>query len=424
VGAPLVGPTAPSTGVHDDLFARILVLGDGRRRAAIVCLDLVGQEMALCDEIRAEVRRKTDIDTTLLCGTHTHSAPFTVPWSRAGCEWFEAEGRPWRSGLVGGVSDTVRRAAEGMSEVSLRAGRAPAQVGSNRRLPTDKGIVMKPNPDGPIAPWVDVLRVDGAGGRPMAVLFSHAAHPVIVHGASTLISADYPGYAMKEIERRLGGGVKALFAQGCGANINGDPLRGGFEAAQRAGERLGAAAAQAAAESEAIGPAELRIASATAALPFQDLPGPEECRRALAEAEQRLAQAAGKESNWSLRDNVLCLRDLLAKSERGERQTLRFEVQMLAVGKAWCLLAMPHEVFVEYQLWVDAHSPFARNMVLAYTNGCESYVPTDRDFPLGGYEATHTPKPSAALRYPHRAALRPGIEAQIKRTISGLWSRF
>jgi hypothetical protein len=270
---------------------------------------------------------------------------------------------------------------------------------------------------------VDVLRVDRADGRPLGVVFSHAAHPVIVHGSSTLISADYPGYAIKEVERRLGGGVKALFAQGCGANINGNPLRGGFEVAQRVGEMLGAAAAQAAAESEAIGPAELRIVSATAALPFQDLPKPEECRRVLAEAEQRLAQAGGKGANWYLRDNVLCLRDLLAKSERGERQTLRFEIQMLAIGKAWCLLAMPHEVFVEYQLWADKNSPFARNMVLAYTNGCESYVPTDKDFPLGGYEAAHTPTSASALRYPHRAALRPGIEAQIQQTISSLWSK-
>ena len=40
-------------------------------------------------------------------------------------------------------------------------------------------------------------------------------------------------------------------------------------------------------------------------------------------------------------------------------------------------------------------------MMLAYTNGCESYVPLDRDFALGGYEAGTFPDlGSASLRVP------------------------
>jgi hypothetical protein len=64
----------------------------------------------------------------------------------------------------------------------------------------------------------------------------------------------------------------------------------------------------------------------------------------------------------------------------------------------------------------------ASTMVLAYTNGCESYIPTDSDFALGGYEATASPKPSAALRYGHRQALKPGAERQIRQQIEALWS--
>lgn len=423
VGAPLLDNMRRSTGVHDDLFARVLVLGDGEHKAAIVCLDLEGIDFSWADEIREKVRARTGIATTLVNICHTHSAPFLMHWDTLGGEWFqEGAGLQWQKELVAKVVDAVAQANAHLVSARLRVGRAPVQVGSNRRLPTEKGIVMKPNPNGAVVPWVDVLCVDDAGGSPIAVLFSHAAHPVIVHGASTLTSADYPGYAVKEVKRRLGGGVTAMFAQGCCGNINGDPLRGGFEAAERAGQMLGGAAAQAAAESKPLEPAELRIASATAALPFQDLPSPEECKRALVQAEERLAKA-GKAADSFQRRTVASLRDLLAKSERGERQTLRFEIQLLAVGKAWCLLAMPHEVFAEYQLWADKESPFAHTMVLAYTGGCESYVPTDRDFPLGGYEAAHTPTPgAAALTYPYRAALRPGIEQEIRRQIQALWS--
>jgi hypothetical protein len=42
---------------------------------------------------------------------------------------------------------------------------------------------MARNPNGAVPPWVDVLAVESIEGKPIAVLFSHAAHPVIVHGA-------------------------------------------------------------------------------------------------------------------------------------------------------------------------------------------------------------------------------------------------
>jgi hypothetical protein len=56
---------------------------------------------------------------------------------------------------------------------------------------------MAPNPHGVVLPWVDVLSFEDPEGRPVAVLFNHAAHPVIVHAASTLITADYPGFAVR-----------------------------------------------------------------------------------------------------------------------------------------------------------------------------------------------------------------------------------
>lgn len=425
VGAPLVGALVPSTGVHDPLFARALVIGDGAQRAAVVCLDLVGMDFVLADEIRARVRHRSGITMTLLCSTHTHSVPFTVPWSVQGQRWLSGEGRAWRGQLIDRVTETVAQAAGRLTAVTLRVGRAPAQAGLNRRLQTPKGVVMKPNPQGVTVPWVDVLRVDGRDGKPLAILFSHAAHPVIVHGASTLISADYPAYAVAAVRRQFGGNTAIMFAQACGANINGEPLRGGFEAAQRAGEALGQAAAKAAAESKPIAVARLETRSVSFALPLQDWPPLEDCRRALAKAEARLAQAEAKgveeRSIWYRRDDVWCLGDLVEKAASGVPGTLRFDVNLLAVGSEFCLLAMTHEVFAEYQLWADQNSPFRHTMVLAYTNGCESYVPTDRDFALGGYEASASPEPSAALRYFHRQALRPGTERQIREQIRALW---
>ena len=79
-------------------------------------------------------------------------------------------------------------------------------------------------------------------GKRIAVLFSHAAHPVIVHWVSEAITTDVPGYAVGHLRNLLDKysnpqGV-LMFAQGCCANINGYPLRGGYDTADAAGLSL------------------------------------------------------------------------------------------------------------------------------------------------------------------------------------------
>ncbi len=456
VGAPTLGTIQRSTGVHDDLCARALVLNDGRQRVAILSLDLIGMDFVLADQIRSVIATRTGIAFTLVHCTHNHSAPFTIPWSVLGPRWFSGPGKAWREELPARLADLVS-AAEAKSEpVALRAGRSPVHIGTNRRLPSDQGIVMKPNPAGPVIPWVDVLRVDRSDGSPVAILFSHAAHPVIIHGSSRLISGEFPGFAARKLKERFGGDTIAMFGQAFAGDINGDPLRGGIAAAELAGEVLAEAAFQAASKSEAISSGEFNITSVHSEIPLQALPSREQCSQALEAAEARLLKSYGradfddeqlwdmqddvesaksqKESKaaddvqpmegkaWWMMDTVLCLRDLLNKIEEHDERPLRFEAHLLRVGDHWSLLAATHELFAEYQLTLDKASPTRHNMMLAYTNGCESYIPMDRDLALGGYEAATFPADGAALRYRHRRALRTGFEGRVFEQLRSLWA--
>ena len=156
VGTPLLGPVLPSTGVHDDLFARALVLSDGRQRVAIICLDLIGMDFTFADELRAEVQRQTGITVTLLNCSHTHSAPFTIPWSVLGWSWFQEEGQEWRRELIAKIGSVVYEAATHLCRAVLRVGRTSVQVGLNRRMPTEHGVVMQPNPQGVVVPWSEL----------------------------------------------------------------------------------------------------------------------------------------------------------------------------------------------------------------------------------------------------------------------------
>ena len=442
-GIPLLGPIQRSNGVHDDLYARALVLSGRQQSIAILCVDLVGMAFALADEIRSAIRERTGITVTLVNCSHNHSAPFTIPWTVLGPRWLSGPGKSWRDGLAPQLAELVSQADAKSEAAVLRAGRAPVQIGTNRRLPTKQGIVMKPNLNGPVVPWVDVLRVDRLDGSPAAILFSHAAHPVVIHGSSRLISADYPGFATRKLKDRFGGDVLTMFGQACGGNVNADPLQGGFAAADHVGTVLAEAAFQAACSSQAVPPHEFSVASINAELPLQPLPTHQECAHALREAEDRLDQrlwdlqdhvgsaqsqlrfSAADDAMvgeaWWMVDTVLCLRDLMNKIEHHDEHPLRFDAHMLRIGDHWSLLAATHELFAEYQLMLDKAAPTEHNMMLAYTNGCESYIPMDRDLVLGGYEAATFPADGAALRYRHRRALRSGFERKVIAQLQSLW---
>ena len=456
VGAPTLGTIQRSTGVHDDLYARALVLDDGRREIAILSLDLIGMSFEFADEIRRAITASTGITTALVHCTHNHSSPFTIPWSVLGPRWLSGPGKAWRDDLAPKLAALVGLTKSKKERVVFRAGRAPVQLGTNRRLMSAQGVVMKPNPAGPVVPWVDVLCVDRLDASPVAVLFSHAAHPVIIHGSSRLISAEFPGFAARKLKDRIGGNVITMFGQAFAGNVNGDPLRGGIDAAQHAGEVLAEATFQAMCNSEAVPSDEIHITTAHLGLPLQPLPTRKLCSQALQDAQERLvkhyghavfgdeqlwdmqdeAQTATSQSDstaaddvqpmegkaWWMADTVLCFQDLLNKIEQHDENPLRFDAHLLRIGDQWSLLAVTHELFAEYQLMLDQAVPTKHNMMLAYTNGCESYIPMDRDLALGGYEAATFPAEGAALRYRYRRALRSGFERKVIESLRSLWT--
>ncbi|MDB5077913.1 MAG: hypothetical protein JWO42_4092, partial [Chloroflexi bacterium] len=54
------GRQSGSTGVHDDLYGKALVLDDGQTTLALVTVDLLQLDDAAVQEIRAKVAEQTD----------------------------------------------------------------------------------------------------------------------------------------------------------------------------------------------------------------------------------------------------------------------------------------------------------------------------------------------------------------------------
>ena len=123
------------------------------------------------------------------------------------------------------------------ARLSFGVGRADFVM--NRRLRTKDGVVMAPNPQGPVDRSVPVLRVDGARRPARALVFGCACHPVTLDGDNKKISGDYAGLCPGgDLERRHPG-VQAMFVIGCGGDANSHP-RGTADMARQQADQLAA----------------------------------------------------------------------------------------------------------------------------------------------------------------------------------------
>ncbi len=403
-----------SIGVYDPLFARCLYLeDDAGSSVAIVCLDLILGEFDACDSLREEIRARTGIETSLINFSHSHSSAALGP--RGETRISNDEGSAWNDATLDAVLAIVEEAKRRAEPVSLRVGRASAQVGFNRRLvhPETGRVYMGVNREGPVVPWVNVLVADSKRtGKPLAVLFETAAHPVIVPHTSKLTSADFPGAAVRKIRHSLGGDVIAMFGQGCCGDINGYPLRSSHEKAVEQGRDLGRAALEAIEKSVPLRAETFRVTLARASLPSRPLPD-EETWQAMVERNRDNERRMGQ------------LRKMRALMDRGEQPPpRRFDAYAVSFGREWCLVTMPHEMFSRYELWIDEHAPFEHTMTFAYTNGYEGYVAVDsawRMGPKGGYEAACLPNWGGQVWTRHFGPPAVGSEKIILDTLESLW---
>jgi hypothetical protein len=417
-GTWLVGCEGPSTGIHDPLFATALVLEQAGTRHALISLDLCGLEQEDSRAIRQAVAQRCALSpehVTLMC-SHTHSAPISIPWSITGWERHCAEDGAWAGALPGHVAQAAQNACAHMSPAQLGYARAQVQIGQNRRFggyTPGTQAVMQPDPAGSLVPWSDILTLRDAVGKLRAVLYSQAAHPVMVHKASPLISADYPVFAGQRIRERLGQAVMPLFAQGCGADNNA-PWATGFAVCEQAGIQLGDAVAQACAHTIDIA-APLHSASLVFDLPLKPLPSEAQLVQAIEAQEHSLAHNAHP---LTISDNDLprVLGEQLQMVHNGTApRTMPMEIQVLTFGRQLAIVALANEIFSGYQLAIDKFSPFEHTAVWAYCHTSRNYIPTDVEHARGGYEIIGGPR-----FYAYRSGPQVGAEKLILGHVSDM----
>ena len=226
IGTPLAGYGAraggPSTGVHDPLEARAVVLSNGVEKIALVAVDHLGFDHAMVEHVRAAAEKSGFAgDHIFVMSSHTHAG------GGAYLEIFPE--------LAGKFDRRIQEFYEQrVAEAILAAARTlrPAKIGIGAGAAAGLSRFRSswPPSGGPVDPEVGVIRIDDAGtNQPLAVLMNFAAHPTVLGAKNFQFSADYVGYARQSVERFLGGGVMALFANGAQGTVAPRPYRGADE---------------------------------------------------------------------------------------------------------------------------------------------------------------------------------------------------
>ncbi len=406
---PIVGgwTSPPATHIHDELWARALVLDNGITQVAIVIVDNIGPSRAVCDQAKSIIQEKTGIPTThiLIAGTHTHSSVSARGDRRLQKEDSFTE---YQAFLVRRIADAVRLAVNNLAPAQIAWGATaePSQV-FNRRYFMKPGtptpnpfggtdqVVMNPgqgNPNilkaaGPTDPEICFLAVRSVEGRPIAVLANYGLH-YVGPGAGNVISADYFGVFVDRIQEllsadRLDPPFVGILSNGASGDVNNINWLQREERRWRPYERMrfvGHLIAQRVHEGlqEVTFHDWVELGAAATDLRIKARkPTPEqvEYAKAILAKPEEAPKYHGHERVYAQR--VLNLVD--APDE------VDIPLQVLRVGEVG-ICAMPFEVFAEIGLELKQKSVLPRTFVISHANGHFGYLPTPEQHALGGYE--------------------------------------
>ncbi len=385
LGVTLIGSYGkPSDRVMDDLYAKAMVLSDGRNTVAIVSADLLYAPLEeITDPVRTIVHERLGIpkQNIMVCGTHTHSGPevFTrsklppktrVPVSDLAQSYLQA--------LVQKMADTVVAAHRDMQDVKIGAavgevpevlfnrrpvaknGRVkgtltlPSEVVATRRIETTAEGYARPTftlesggaplEFGPVDPRVYVLRLEDTEGRIVGSLVDFGCHPASIYPSlPTAVSADYPAFVTRVVEQAEGG--ICLFTLGLAGNTV--PIQRGAKPREQIGKAVGAEAVR-----------KLQFVATTDAIALTGM-----CRQV-----------------------VFPTRKLPAdKTEEGVSPSITTEVQVLRLGDIY-ILGLPGEILVEVGMEIRKEAGIEKLVIATVANDTVGYVCHARAYEEGGYE--------------------------------------
>ncbi len=394
-GIPMAGYYAErgARGVHDDLYARAIVIESGGRAAALVALDLITTPRELVEPARREIERTTHVRgaDVMISATHSHTGPMIDRDNPFGGG--SKLVRDYLAGLPARIAESVHQAEARLAPAkAFAAAGRETSIAFNRRFHMKDGTVgwnpgkLNPaiiKPAGTIDPEVPVVYFESTAGRPIATYVNYAVHLDNVGQPS--LSADLVYPLSRALADFKGPAMVTAFTAGCCGDVNhinvswSEPQRG-FANAARMGTILAGEVLRTWPRLQPVEAGAVRVRSATVSLPLPAISEADVVRSRAVIA--RMQAPNGHRPAFIEMVDALKIRDVAARQGR----PLEVEVQVVALGDRLAWVSLPGEIFVELGLAIKQDSPFGRTIVAELADGAIGYIPSRRAYAQGNYE--------------------------------------
>ncbi|MFQ5999322.1 MAG: neutral/alkaline non-lysosomal ceramidase N-terminal domain-containing protein, partial [Candidatus Bathyarchaeia archaeon] len=252
----------PATYVHDDLYARSIVLSSGRKTIVLAVLDIVGLFWDQVELIRDEVEGLYGIDRdyVIVATTHSHASPDTLGlWTYYPAGVNDAYMEYVRNRTV----ESIGEALENMNRARIRfaSGEVPG-VMENARDQEEKYAVTYPE--------LEVMKVEAVKKKEtIAVLINFAGHPEVLGGDNRDVSTDYVQYLIRDVEGEFGG-VASFFNGALGGMITPNVTASTYEECERIGSTIASATIEALEDAEVSRDTRISVEKEILTIPLEN----------------------------------------------------------------------------------------------------------------------------------------------------------
>jgi neutral ceramidase len=397
VGIPMAGYyyERGADKIHDDLYAKAIVIEKDSSKVAIVTCDLTAITSDIVMVARELVEKSVGIhgDNVMISATHTHTGP-VIPKkdNRDNPTGKSAEIlTSYISKLPGLIAESVRQANDALKPAKISFGLGHEEsISFNRRFFMTDGTVgwnpgkLNPKiikPAGPIDPDVFVLFSETNEGKPISTYVNFALH--LDNTGGTEISADLPFTLSNILGKIKGPEMVTLFGQGCSGNINHINVKSrepqsSFSEAQRLGTVLSGEVIKTYTRMQPFDINNISVRRKIVNLPLAEISVND-----LPKARETVAKY-GKPGAAPFLDFVNSFKIIEVYNRNGK--PVEAEVQVFALGDKLAIVSLPGEIFTELGTYIRSRSPFPFTIVVELTNGSIGYVPDRKAYIEGNYE--------------------------------------
>jgi neutral ceramidase len=352
----------PSEGIHDPLFARVVVFECKGNKVVIVSTDIGSYGNDAYPGIKESILEKFNLkESELFLSTiHSHSSPILS----LNNESAYAGNIKYTETLNQKLLNVIGDALNNLKPVQTGCGIGYSPVGSNRReMRSDGSITLGRNPYGPTDKEVLVMKVTTDEGKPIGAIYDYATHSTALGPRNMLISGDVLGLSAQFVEKILGEEVISPVFAGASGNI--DPwyrILPGFND-----------------ESGWI-PEPVLLGTLLG----------EEVVTVFRNINQRDERAKITTAFATLECPGINRSDNNSSPAEGKNTTVPVNITAARVGDDVAFIGFGVEMLTEIGMEIKAGSPFKYTFIITHCNGSSGYLAPAGLYKEGGYEISST----------------------------------